>query len=143
MNIRKLEKSDLSQLAGLYQQFWSDISDVTEMEKSFDMIEAENSHIILVCEIDGKITGSVMGIVCRELYGDCRPFLVVENMIVDKNYRRKGIGHQLLSELEKSAKERNCTQMILVTEKDRSDACGFYEKYGFSQNTTGYKKKVS
>lgn len=83
-----------------------------------------------------------MGIVCRELYGDCRPFLVVENMIINKQHQRKGIGHLLLLELEKYAKIQNCTQMILVTEKDRLDACGFYEKYGFSKNNKGYKKKI-
>lgn len=143
MIIRKLEKDDLSQLAKLYQQFWGDRSNIVEMEKQFDLIQAENNHIILVCEVDGKVVGSVMGVVCRELYGDCRPFLVIENMIVDKPYRRNGVAHQLLYELEKLAEQRNCTQMILVTEKERFDACKFYEKYGFSKNTTGYKKKVS
>ena len=83
-----------------------------------------------------------MGIVCKELYGDCNPFLVVENMIVDKSSRHKGIGTLLLHELERLAKERYCTQMILVTENDRIDACNFYEKYGFSKNNKGYKKKL-
>ena len=141
--IRQLEKRDLSRLANLYYQFWGDHSDVAEMENQFDMMQTENTHIILVCEINNTIVGSVMGVVCRELYGDCRPFMVVENMIVDKAHRRNGIGRQLLCALETAAKERHCTQMILVTEKDRADACAFYEAYGFSKNTTGYKKKVN
>ena len=141
--IRQLEKRDLPQLADLYYQFWGDHSDVDEMEKQLDLTQAENTHVVLVCETDGVIIGSVMGVVCRELYGDCRPFMVVENMIVDQAHRRSGVGRQLLRELENAAKERNCTQLILVTEKDREDACAFYENYGFSKNTTGYKKKVN
>ncbi len=143
MLIRQLEKRDLPQLADLYYQFWGDHSDVDEMEKQLGFMQAENTHVVLVCETDGAIIGSVMGIVCRELYGDCRPFMVVENMIVDQAHRRSGVGRKLLRELEKEAKERNCTQLILVTEKDREDACAFYENYGFSKNTTGYKKKVN
>lgn len=142
MLIRFLEKKDLPQLAKLYQQFWNDESNVSKMEKQFDVIQKENHHIILVCEVESKVIGSVMGVVCKELYGECKPFLVVENMIVDEDYRKKGIGHKLLSQLEVLAKERDCTQMILVTEKDRLDACSFYEKCGFSKNTTGYKKKL-
>ena len=142
MNIRDIKENDLLQLSNLFYQFWEDISDVDKMKEQLQLIKEENNHIILVCEDDGKIIASVMGIVCRELYGDCRPFLVVENMIVDKEYRHQSIGTQLLTELEIKAKDRNCTQMILVTEKDRKDACAFYEKFGFSQNTTGYKKKL-
>ena len=142
MNIRDIKENDLSQLSKLYYQFWGDKSDVDKMKEQLQFIKSENNHIILVCEDDGKIIASVMGIICRELYGDCRPFLVVENMIVDKEYRNQSIGTQLLTKLEIKAKERNCTQMILVTEKDRKDACAFYEKFGFSHNTTGYKKKL-
>ena len=142
MLIRLLEKGDLPRLSQLYSQFWGDVSDISEMEKQLSFIQKEDSHIILVCEADTGICGSVMGVVCRELYGDCRPFLVVENFIVDKSRRRQGIGKALLRELEKLAKERNCTQMILVTEKDRHDACAFYEKNGFQTNNAGYKKKL-
>ena len=142
MKIRNLKKSDLLQLSKLYEQFWGEKSDVSKMEEQFNIIENEKNHIILVAESSNSIVGSVMGIVCKELYGDCRPFLVVENMVVDKNFRKKGIGTLLLKELETAANKLNCTQMILVTEADRADACGFYEKYGFQKNNKGYKKKI-
>lgn len=47
-----------------------------------------------------------MGVICEELYGDCRPFLVLENMIIDKSYRKKGIGKALISELEEVATKK-------------------------------------
>ncbi len=142
MVIRNIKQEDMAQLALLYEQFWGDKSDVEKMENEFEVIAKENRHIILAAEKDGKIVASVMGVVCRELYGDCKPFLAVENMIVDNPYRRSGIGYRLLSELESKASALNCTQMILVTETDRVDACRFYEKYGFNKNNKGYKKKL-
>jgi len=142
MLIRELTKEDLPALAGLYRQFWNESSDLDKMATAFQKIQLERNHILLCAEEGNVLLGSVMGVVCAELYGDCRPFLVIENMIVNRSARRKGVGRALLSTLEQQARLRDCTQMILVTEKDRLDACAFYEAYGFQINTTGYKKKL-
>ena len=112
------------------------------MREHFSKMEDSETHILLSAIEDNKLVGSVMGIICEELYGECKPFLLVENMIVDKNCRRKGAGKALLTDLEKVAKQKNRTPVILVTESERSDACWFYEAYGFQLNNKGYKKKL-
>lgn len=142
MTIRELRKEDLPQLAHLYKQFWGQESSVEKMSREWEAIAAEKNHILLIGVKDKKVMASVTGIVCRELYGDCRPFLVVENMIVDKPFRRCGAGQALLSVLESKAKAMNCAQMVLVTESEREDACCFYEKNGFQKNNKGYKKLI-
>lgn len=139
--IRKLKMSDISQLAELYFQFWGERSDISRMQAEFDKIQKEDRHIILVYEQQGKVIGSVMGVVCREMYGDCRPFIVVENMIIDLNSRRQGIGSALLKALEEEAEKQNCTQMILVTETERVDACAFYEKTDFQKILSATKSE--
>ncbi len=113
------------------------------MVAQFEKLDRLQTHILLSATDQRKLIGSVMGIVCEELYGDCRPFLVIENMIVDREYRKSGIGKALLKELEDRAKQRNCTRMILVTETDRADACAFYEACGFHPSSAkGFKKKI-
>ena len=98
MKIRTLLRSDMKRLSDLYRQFWDEQSDVQKMEKQFDIIQRENSHLLLGAEEEGILIGSVMGVICKELYGECRPFLVIENMIVEKGGRRKGIGRALLAD---------------------------------------------
>ncbi|WP_195270433.1 GNAT family N-acetyltransferase [Eubacterium sp. 1001713B170207_170306_E7] len=142
MKIRQMQLSDMPELARLYYQFWREASDVEAMERQFRRLEKADTHIFLCAEENNQLIGSVMGIICGELYGDCRPFMVLENMIVDKGSRENGVGKALLQELEKQAKERQCTQIILVTEKNRKAACCFYEANGFQINNTGYKKKL-
>ena len=127
-----MNENDLPQLAELYRRFWNEESDLEAMKKQFRNVSGKDTHILLCAADDDRLLGSVMGVVCEELYGDCRPFLVIENMIVHENARRKGVAAALLHELELRAKERSCTQMILVTESDRNDACGFYESNGFT-----------
>ncbi|AGF56050.1 GNAT superfamily N-acetyltransferase [Clostridium saccharoperbutylacetonicum] len=112
MIIRKMQFEDIPRLAILYKQFWNENSNIKKMQKQFEKFQHYDTHILLCATEESKLIGSVMGIVCEELYGDCRPFLVIENMIIDKNYRKKGVGKALFLDLESIAKERNCTQII-------------------------------
>lgn len=143
MVIRKMIIEDIPDLAMLYMQFWNENSSIEKMQKQFRKMQNSDTHILLSAVDQNHLIGSVMGIVCEELYGDCRPFLVIENMIVDKSYRKNGIGKALFLEIERIANQRNCTQIILVTETERSDACSFYESVGFKPTSNkGYKKKL-
>lgn len=143
MIVRKMMAGDIPELAQLYKQFWDEDSCLDQMYKQFDKVTQAGTHILLCAVENGRLIGSVMGVVCEELYGDCRPFLVLENMIADKNSRNKGIGKALIAELEKIAAEKNCTQIILITETARIDACKFYESAGYKPDThKGFKKKL-
>jgi len=143
MIIRKMEYNDLSQLASLYKYFWNEEGNIEEMKKMYEKLKNDDSYIFLCAMENDKLCGSVMGIVCNQLYGNCNPFLLLDNMVVDVNYRRKGIGKKLVAELEKLAKEKKCSQIMLLTETERDDACGFYESLGFDpKKNKGYKKKI-
>ncbi|HWO95857.1 MAG TPA: GNAT family N-acetyltransferase [Bacillus sp. (in: firmicutes)] len=144
MIIREMIAEDIPQLEQLYRQFWGEESCIETMNKQFKKLHQNNSYILISAIENNKLIGSVMGVICEELYGDCKPFLVLENMIVDKNYRNKGAGKALISELEKIAAKRACSQVIFVTERSRVDAVKFYESAGYSSQThTGFKKKLN
>ena len=146
LTIRDLQAGDIEPLAELHRQFWNesaDMHDTQKMREVFDRLR-DNDAYILLCAVEGdRLAGSVMGIVCDELFGDCRPFLLVENMVVDRAQRRKGVGKALFAQLEARAKAKGCRQIILVTESDREDACGFYPSIGFHPTANkGFKKKL-
>ncbi len=142
--IRKLEEKDLDELSLLYKQFWNEESNIETMKKKYQEIKNNPNYIILSAVINGTLVGSICGVVCEELYGACRPFLVMEDLIVDKNMRKKGIGKALLEKLENFGKERKCSQIIFITETNRIDAVSFYEKMGFKSKThTGFKKLLN
>jgi predicted N-acetyltransferase YhbS len=103
-------EEDIPQLEQLYRQFWGEESCIKTMKKQFNKLHKKDSHIFISAIENTKLIGSVMGVICEELYGDCKPFLVLENMIEDKSYREKGIGKVLISELEKIATKRDCSQ---------------------------------
>jgi len=134
---------DIPKLALLYKQFWNEDSCVETMIKQFEKLQKSNTHILLSAVENGELIGSVMGIICEDLYGKCEPFMVIENMIVDEKYRRKGVGRAVIQEIEKQAMDLNCTLIILVTETNRDDACSFYASLGYDPDThKGFKKKL-
>jgi ribosomal protein S18 acetylase RimI-like enzyme len=143
MIIRKMRKEDIPELATLYKQFWKEESSPELMLPRYKTLACNESYILLSAILDNQLAGSVQGIICDELYGTCRPFMVIENFIVDSTLRRKGIGKALFVEIEKYAIKNNCHQIVLVTENDRYDACRFYESVGFNPGKhKGFKKEL-
>jgi len=139
--IRRLREGDLGALAGLHRQFWDADSDLQTMKERCRELDADPRYLLLCATVGGVVAGSIMGIVCDELYGDCRPFLLMENLIVDAKHRRQGSGKALLEELQKLARQRGCTQMLFITEADRADAVAFYESSGFDpRKHVGFKR---
>jgi ribosomal protein S18 acetylase RimI-like enzyme len=143
VKIRNLKLSDMEALAKLHNQFGGGDSCALKMRTKFEEIITNESYILICAGEGGMLAGSAMGVVFEELFGDCSPTLLVENFIVDRDFKHRGIGKALFAELEKRARARNCRQVLLVTEAYREEACGFYESVGFSPLThRGFKKKL-
>jgi len=144
MEIVDLTKKDLSVLDELFRQFWDESSAVDNMAVMFERLSENPDYLLLAAKQDDMLVGFCMGIICQTLYGDCSPFMVIEDFIVDKEHRRTGIGAALMSAAEQHAIRRGCSQVIFVTENDRKDAHSFYEFQGYSPAThKGFKKRLS
>jgi len=141
--IRKLKKDDIDSLDELYFHFWNEHSNLQRMYEKFCELSDDDNYIFLVAEVNNTIAGSILGIICHELYGECKPFLLMEDLIVDNNFRKMGIGKRLINELEKIAREKNCYQILFITEANRKDTIKFYESIGFdSKKNIGFKRSL-
>lgn len=141
--IRNIKEDDIDEIADLYTLFWNDKMNLSKMKKKFLEISKNPNYIFLCAEESGKVIGTIQGIVCEELYGECIPFLVMENFVVAENSRGKGVGRKLLNELEKTGKEKNCSQIIFITETHRKETVEFYERVGFNSiSHKGFKKSL-
>lgn len=143
MEIRNLTEQDLEALASLYRQFWAEESSQAKMLSTFRRLAMNPSYIFLGATEQGALVGSAMGIVCEELYGDCQPFMVVEDVVVDQGCRRNGIGTAMMRELERRAIECGCGYILFVTESERTDAGQFYASLGYDPSAhKGFKKRL-
>ncbi len=81
----------------------------------------------LVAEIEGRVVGYIIGV---ERRGVCH----IISIAVHPSWRRKGIGHALLSELIKSFAFRGIDTFTLEVRASNKAAINFYIKHSFVQS---------
>jgi GNAT superfamily N-acetyltransferase len=142
ITIVELSKDDLAGLKKLYDNgFEGTSTDFVKMNEGYDWMKDNPDYTILCAKYENEIVGTLMGVANREIIGECRPFLVIENVVVSDNHRRMGIGSLLMAGIEKVAIEKNCSFMMLISRMHRKEAHKFYESVGFSGDVAkGFKK---
>jgi GNAT superfamily N-acetyltransferase len=123
MEIKNLKDKDLSALDGLFRQFWGESSDIEKMAEIFERLSRDKDYILLAAKQNSMLAGFCMGIVCQSLYCDCRPFMVIEDFIVDKQHRRTRIETVMMSSVEHYAIARGSSRNKLTKIKSFSQHC--------------------
>ena len=104
-------------------------------------MESNPSYVVLTAKEDNLVVGSVMGVICLDLVGKCKPFMVIENVVVKSTWRGRGIGAMLMEEIEKIGRKENCYYTMLVSGGNRKDAHQFYKAIGYNLDfVQGLKK---
>ncbi len=67
------------------------------------------------------------------------PWAGVENVFVDNEYRRLGIGKLLMDYAASRAKEAGCYKIQLISDKSRSVAHEFYQALGYKATGHGFR----
>jgi len=136
MEFRTGNKNDIADILELYKQLieTADFSaniDLEHANKTWEEIENNNIKYFLA-EDNGKIIGLCYICIIPNLTYNGKPIGYIENVIVDKNYRKKGIGRKIMEMAIEYAKENNCYKAVLQSGAKRTEAHKFYEKIGFN-----------
>ncbi len=143
MEITALQEDDLLQLGKLYQQLLPNEISIPRMREALERNKSNESHLILAAKIENKLVGTLLAAVCEMLFGQCRSFMMIEDVIVDKKQRRKGIGAALIRYAEKYARSKNCAYIMLITDADRFGSQDFYRSLGYkSDKYRAFKKHL-
>ncbi len=142
ITIEKITYEDLDDLANLYEELLGRKTNLSKFNENFDWINSNKDYILIGAKDDDEnLVGSLLGIVCKDIAGDCKPFMVVENVIVKSGCRKMGIGKALMDFIENFARMRNCYFTMLVSAFRRKDAHKFYESIGYANDVVkGFKK---
>ncbi|MEI0740098.1 hypothetical protein VQ056_31650 [Paenibacillus sp. JTLBN-2024] len=89
-DIRHIAESDLPALARLYEELMGIPTNGDRMLQVFRSAESSGNYHILGAFHEGELAGSLMGIICLDFVGSCKPFMVIENVIVSSRIRRAG-----------------------------------------------------
>lgn len=98
---------------------------------------ARDPDLFLVAENDNELIGTIIG------GFDGRRGLIY-HLAVAGAYREKGIGSQLLAEVEKRLQAKGCLKCYLMVFSDNVEAAQFYEHHGWQHmsNDTLFGKEL-
>ena len=130
-DVRDMIKGDLEQVFKL------------NYKENFSLSNYQNDdseHKILVAQLNDDIIGYIK----YEILNDetCKKILSINEVLVDEKYRGLGVGHQLMVEAEKMAKDYNITSLVVLNNNYLEEEVMFYKRQGFNLNIDRrYEKK--
>jgi GNAT superfamily N-acetyltransferase len=140
--VTEITEGDLTGLAGLYEQLANKPVNRSAMKETFEKIRESGDYYLLGAKAEGNLlVGTVMAVVCHDMVKECRPFMILENFIVDRDWRRRGVGSLLMREAEAIGRERNCLFVQFCSSSFRTGAHAFYRESGYDPGEVkGFRK---
>ncbi|MCK9519659.1 MAG: GNAT family N-acetyltransferase [Dehalococcoidia bacterium] len=95
---------------------------------------------LVVAELDGVVAGTATFVIVPNLTHGGRPWMQLENMVVDETVRRRGVGRALMVAAERLARQHGCYKIQLQSAEHRTGAHRFYEAAGFRASSKGFRR---
>ena len=133
--IREIGKNDLNGLLQLYAQLDGNPlpMDTKDISRLWEEILADKNHHIIVIEKDKKIVSSCVLVIIRNLTRRQRPYALIENVLTDEAYRKRGLSTACLNYAKEIAKKENCYKIMLLTGSKQESTLHFYEQAGYNR----------
>jgi GNAT superfamily N-acetyltransferase len=133
--IREANESDLPAIA----QLLADLIDTLDDAEGFDievalgtcrrLLHDATSHF-LVADMNGNPVG-LINFAVRQTVLHRSPSALIDELVVAKDYQRKGVGRQLVLAAIAQCKGLGCCEFEESTEKTNAEAREFYRECGF------------
>jgi GNAT superfamily N-acetyltransferase len=92
-----------------------------------------------VAVVGGTVVGTADMVVVENLTHGGRPWVIVENVVVDEAHRGEGVGKALMAEVVDEARRRDCFKVQLLSLEHRLGAHAFYRSLGFGTMAQGFR----
>lgn len=134
--IREINENDFDGLMRLYMQLHDNPFPERDerVEGVWKSILNDGNHHIIVAEEGGRIVSSCVCVIIPNLTRGQRSYAFIENVITDKEYRRRGLAAACLEYAREIAERENCYKMMLLTGAKKEGTLSFYEKCGYNKN---------
>ena len=142
IKIRELTIHDVKNLINLLEQLW--IGKQIDSDAVERIIEKglSNDYQIYICATDNEKLIGYCSLTIKNNLWTLANLGNVDEFVVDNEYRNRGIGKILMSEIEKIAKNHGCKRLELDSSFHRTIAHGFYERLGFDKRAYLFSKEI-
>ena len=146
--VRVAREGDIPRILELYRELAITTSQaeqhrnpsLDDCRRVFAEVSTVLGHELLVAEDKGEVVGTMVLLIVPNLSHGASPWALVENMVVDQRYRRRGLGRLLMDYAIARAKEAGCYKIQLLSNKKRREAHRFYSSLGFEASAHGFRR---
>lgn len=134
MYVRDISNNDFEMLTELIKELGYP-STVSKVSERLSKINSKSCYKTLVADFIGKVVGFI-GLCKLYAYEYDGEYVRIVALVVNEQYRGKGIGTKLVESAEKWALEEEAIAITLNTGINRKEAHDFYKSRGY--NVKGY-----
>lgn len=142
MKIRKIELKDLDRVFELLNELYESKLKYERFKEIYHLKLKDTNSYYIVAILKNRIVGILTSEIQVKLHR-AKKQSFIEDLIVDKEYRRQGIGKALLQNAIDYAKENDCEVIELTSYIKNENAHRFYENSGFIKHSYKFKKYLS
>jgi len=132
LNIRSASIDDVESLVLLSKELGYEITP-SEIESKIQKFNLSSVEKVLVAELD-KVVGWMHISFVEPL--ESKPFVEIRGIVVAEEFRKKGIGFELIKKAEEWAREKSCSKIRVRTNITREETRRYYEKINFVSKKT-------
>ena len=114
-------------------------SEAEEFERMVEGYIADGDKRVLVALTGGRIVGMASVLLLPRLNRTTRELYIPE-LVVSRQYRRHGLGRELVRHCVKLAAESGCHRIRLESANRRTGSHDFYRDLGFEQSALSFSK---
>lgn len=131
MIIRSAKLSDYEEIMNLYNLFvGNDRYSKHDNDSYKKVLNNTKNHMFLAVE-DRRIIGYAT-ISLKDVIRYPKPIVELDELFVLAEYRKHGIGRQLMDHVEKKSRELNCQRIFISSHYKHKTAHAFYESIGYT-----------
>jgi N-acetylglutamate synthase-like GNAT family acetyltransferase len=132
--IRRAEERDTEAIQNLYHELVGK-GKTRVLREQIAILGKSPASFLLVAETEGTVCATALLSLCADAMHGSQPFGVVENVVVARHLRGRGLGSLLIAHIESLALEQDCTKLMLLSGSHRPQAHAFFRNCGFAGET--------
>ncbi len=134
--VRPFRQTDLTDWFRMRKALWDATSDEDHHAELLDILDHADSQLVLVAERNGKLIGFLEASI-RPFVEDCRTENVgyLEGWYVEDEFRRTGVGRELVRQAENWARQKGCVEMASDAELGNEQSIAAHNKLGYGETS--------
>lgn len=142
MEIRRITLNDLSRVFELLNELYENKLEYDKFSQIYQLKLSDINSYYIVAILDNKIVGILTSEIQVKLHR-AKKQSFIEDLIVDKEYRNRGIGKALIQNAVDYAKNNDCEVIELTSHINNENAHRFYENNNFIKHSYKFKQYLN